>query len=132
MKCEISWALQGARSCDVCGYRCAQGFKGQTGMRRDRRTKVYLRTQQFHYLEYVAERDEITLSKAFASVLDSFKSTHKPTLKPTNYKRVLCMALTADEHAFLARVATDRGVKPSIIARQIIDMVMADDPLVNG
>lgn len=103
-----------------------------SGGKRGQRTKICLRTQQFHYLEYVAEREEISISQALGAVLERFKELIKPVRKPTNYKRTINLSLSAEETAFLARVAADRGVRPSEVTRMIIDTVMTNDPSISG
>lgn len=93
---------------------------------------VALRTQHVDYLEYLAERDGITLSHAFSLVLEAFKIAARTRRKPPNKRADKHFSLGDEHHAFLQRLSVDWGVSQSEVARRLIDGAIQQDPDISG
>lgn len=87
------------------------------------RVKVRIRLLNYHvdYLEYVADQDDLTMSKVVADILDAFEEFHPPKhTMPTQKDRVnITLSLTHDQ--LLDRLSARWGVSRSEVARRLID-----------
>ena len=91
---------------------------------------VRLRTDRVQYLEYRAQRDEISLSQALESIIDA----HAPLPTPralTRPGRIERKHLTIDgaRLAVIDRLALEWGLMRSDVAARLIDEARQDDPI---
>lgn len=84
---------------------------------------IHLRTPHMRYLRTVAERESMTLSGVFATII----AYHGDVMmqSPLRVEKVpLHVFMTSDQLAILDRLAVLWGVKRSEVARRLIDQAM--------
>lgn len=89
-----------------------------------------LRTQQIQYLEYLAERADISISEAFGRVIE--RSLEAIRIEASQPAQKIRKHLTV-EHAhiaFIDSLAIKWGLPRSDVARRVIDMALAEDQTV--
>lgn len=87
-----------------------------------------LRTRQVLHLEYLAEREDTTLSGALAIVLDEAKGSaadQSPTRKSIKIRKHF--SLRPEHVEFLDRLASKFGLLRSDMGRRLIDQAVAKD-----
>jgi hypothetical protein len=86
-----------------------------------------LRTQQLQYLEYLAERDELPLSRALARIID--RCAEVPWSHPVNpTKKARKHFFLAPKHiALLDQLSVIWGLPRSDVARRLIDEALEKD-----
>jgi hypothetical protein len=84
------------------------------------RASVYLRTPQASYLRYVADRDDITISRALAQIIAEHAGALPHPRRPVQ-KFVQHLNLPVDHLMLLTRLASELGVDRSEVARRLID-----------
>jgi len=96
------------------------------------RLTLCLRTQQVDYLEYIAERDDIPLSRAFWSVLD--RHAEIAQLRPRRPSQKAMKHLTLDDphRAILERLSVRFGIPLVEVSRRVIDEALASDGTIRG
>ena len=87
------------------------------------RPNIYLRTPHLRYLRAVAEQESITLSGAFAAIINQHGDTmlHSPRRVE---KVVPHVFLTQEQLGILDRLAAHMGITRSDMARRLIDEAM--------
>lgn len=89
---------------------------------------VRLRSREVAYLEYLAERDEISVSKAFGLVVERHAQSAE-TLPRRPIRKVRSHFWMKPEHlVILDRLAVKWGVFRSDVARRLIGQALAEDP----
>lgn len=94
------------------------------------RTHIDLRTRQVQYLEYIAERDDISISHAMQKVIESAidKIYVDPPLNAQKIRLHLTVAPKCD--TYLKLLASRWGIRKSDVARRLIDDAAARDQTV--
>lgn len=87
---------------------------------------VTLRDPHVAYLERLAEREEISVSAAFANILEQraigMGTTERPPRKARKH-----FSITEPHLALLDRLTVRLGLKRSDVARRLIDWAMAEE-----
>ena len=90
------------------------------------RIHIKLRTSQAEYLAFIAQREEMSLSRVFGAVIDHYGAPivlGRPARKREHY-----IVITAANLAVLDRLAAGWGLTRSDAARRLIDAARAEDP----
>ena len=83
-----------------------------------------LRTPQIGYLEHQARWDGISLSQAFASILDRYAPAHISSIPATGGSERRHLTIDPDHAAVLADLSVKWGMERSEVARRLIDIAM--------
>lgn len=92
------------------------------------RCVLTLRTQQIDYLEYLAERDDTNLSRAFGRIIER-KIVVQPPTEQARASRKLRKTLTLlpSHLEMIDQMSESLGLPRSDIARRLIDEALAKD-----
>lgn len=101
----------------------------ETGARPKKTTiDVTLRSQQIDYLRRVAEREDVSLSRALACIIETYAeiAASKPR-RPTRKARTHFHSTPAHV-ALIDQLTVKWGVRKSEVVRRVIDGALAADP----
>lgn len=83
---------------------------------------LHLRTRQARFLSEVASREDISLSRALARVIESYKPNPTGALPPPRARKAMRhLAITPSHLAVLDKLALDWGLTRTDVARRLID-----------
>jgi hypothetical protein len=86
---------------------------------------VHLRTQHVEYLSYIAGRDEVSVSRAFASVVEQYAEIVAVTYKSAR-KASKHLSVGPDHLRILDGRAAVAGLSRSEMSRRLIDAAIID------
>jgi hypothetical protein len=89
------------------------------------RIDVFLRTRHAAYLRRLANREDVSLSRAFAMVVEDILPAPTPTNSPAKVRAK--MVICPENLAVLDKLARDGGISRSDVARRLIDEAMASE-----
>lgn len=88
---------------------------------------VYLRTPQARYLRSLADREDITISRAMEMVIEQEAIASLDGNRPPPRKERMCFSLNPIHAAILGRLSIQLGLRKSDVARRLIDGAAAND-----
>lgn len=86
-----------------------------------------LRSQHIQYLEYIAERDEIPLSRALGTLIERKMSVASPAASRAPRKVDKHVTVLSSHLAWLDRLAARLGIQRSDAVRRLIDEALTKD-----
>lgn len=96
------------------------------------RLDIYLRSQQANYLEYMAERDESSLSAAFASILETYGNAARYQTRAPTRKVRKHIILRPLHMSILDALVLQWGIRRAEVARALLDEARRQDKTING
>ena len=95
------------------------------GSRKDPTIDLRLRTHHAECLHIIARRDEISVSKAFANILEKHADLTDPSISEPAHKSRLHLWASLTHIAILDRLSVKWGLTRSDVARRLIDRELA-------
>lgn len=96
------------------------------------RVTVRLLTPQRNYLEYVAERDEISLSRSLGLIIEGHGLGMRAHGRLPVRKTPINFVINLPHLAILDQLAGQWGLTRSDVARRLIDGALKADPHISG
>jgi len=122
MRCDIAWPFTNNRACVI-----VTPDWGEQDLRLTKTQKfgLHLRSHHTAYLGAVAEREEVTLSQAFAAMIERYGNIVSVDYK-SPHKARQHLSIGADHLQMLEARAARAGVSRSEMSRRVIDAAMID------